>query len=183
MGNSTCAYRLDVHAKQAKRQQNKKSNDNSNFSIRPWTQSQPFTVGTKTTEGKIRAYLWTSIRIEWNPLHVKRWMRDHIHRNAVSWFRFLVFFFHSSDVESFVTCLKFTKRKPNQFQGKSTLCLTFYSCWGFYLSSSPSRRWFGWEYTAAAANSRQTAIYGNGMHLFCCHCFAHHYTFSIVIRA
>lgn len=92
MGNSTCAYRLDVHAKQAKRQQNKKSNDNSNFSIRPWTQSQPFTVGTKTTEGKIRAYLWTSIRIEWNPLHVKRWMRDHIHRNAVSWFRFLVFF-------------------------------------------------------------------------------------------
>lgn len=94
------------------------------------------------------------------------------------------FFFHSSDVESFVTCLKFTKRKPNQLQGKSTMCLTFYSCWGFYLSSSPSRRWFGWEYTAAAAaNSRQTAIYGNGMHLFCCHCFAHHYTFSIVIRA
>lgn len=120
------------------KQQNKKSNDNSNFPIGAWKQSQLFTVcvhggNTQRWQRKNRLYLWNKSEL------------SEIHYVYVSPCRgFSVSFFLSLlsslslDVQKFcVTCLKFTK---HVLVGWSSFFSRSSAGWGFYLEIGAAER-------------------------------------------
>lgn len=178
---NVCAHEMGIHmCGPMQRQQKKKSNDISNFPIQPWSGSNRLRKHHQPIDkGKIDGIFET------NPMWLKSIAREnsisfsislthfmcvYIFRIAVSWFWFP--FFLLSDIESSVKCLKFTKC----VRAEQSMCCYFFSIVffvvvGFYLSQLP----LIW----CRENNVQQTVGKSDLHptdLFCCRCFAHHYT-------